>query len=325
MQLPVLFCPFPTAMSPYADLVDGGVIDWVQRWYSADAPGYHQLHALHLGRLAAWTNPTAACESLQLVTDWCAWLFLHDDFCDESQLACQPDHLADWHHQLLAIMHDDTLRAPPTGLKAGFIDLWQRTTTSAVPGWAVRFRASMEAFFAASAWEATNRRRGQVPDVSTYLLQRPFTSGMYMYIDLIDTVYDFALAPTVLAHLQHLRDHTARAACWVNDIVSCRKELARGDQHNLVITLMVHGSMALEDAVLQAAAIHDREVRAFLMAEAQLPMWDEATDMEVRRYCGVLRAYMRGNLDWTSQSVRYRTIDAHEEAVAAEHARMVGQ
>jgi 5-epi-alpha-selinene synthase len=324
MQLPSLYCPFPEAINPYAAVVDRQVIDWVRRWSTPDAPSYNDLPALHLGRLAARTHPTASYEALQLVADWCAWLFLHDDFCDESQFSRQPDRLAAWHEQLLTIMDDTPARTPETGLIAGFTDLWRRTTSTAPQSWTARFRASVGSFFAASTWEATNRRQGQAPDVSTYMLQRPFTSGMYMYIDLIDAVYDFALPPVILAHLQHLREHTARAACWVNDIVSCPKELARGDQHNLVIALMAHGEMAPADAVLQAAAIHDREVRAFLIAEAQLPVWDDATHSEVRRYCSILRAYMRGNLDWTTQAVRYRVAAASVVAQPADQVRMVG-
>lgn len=324
MQLPTLFCPFPAAMSPHAAVVDRQVIEWVRRWYRPDTLGYDQLSALHLGLLAARTHPTATCEALQLVTDWCAWLFLHDDFCDESLLSSQPDRLAAWHERLIAIMHDAPANIPATGLIAGFSDVWGRTTNNAPQAWIARFRASMVSFFAASSWEATNRQQGQAPDVSTYMLQRPFTSGMYMYIDLIDPMYDFTFAPAVLAHLQHLREHTARAACWVNDIISCPKELARGDQHNLVIALMDRGALSPADAMRQAAAIHDREVRAFLMAEAQLPIWDDATHSEVQRYCAILRAYMRGNLDWTSQAARYRSVPASVDAVPADRARMVG-
>jgi 5-epi-alpha-selinene synthase len=308
MHIPELFCPFPADVHPSASTVDAATIAWAQQFQLVPRNSYHPLQALHIGWLAARTHPQAHVAGVQLVADWCSWLFLHDDFCDESPLATQPEQLRQWHQQLAALMSGDP--APTqAGLIGAFANLWERTCSAppASPGWVERFRSHIEQFFEAASWEAGHRASGRAPALAEYLQRRPLTSGMDMYIDLIDVVHDFRFAPEIDEHdlLQQARDLTARSACWVNDILSYPKEQRRGDPNNLVIVLAGEYDEPMSSAVRRAVAIHDDDVRYFLDVEAQHTIFPEALHSEVLRYFGVLRSYMRGNYDWTSASARY--------------------
>jgi Terpene synthase family 2, C-terminal metal binding len=309
-RLPDLYCPFPSALNPYAREATEQSIAWAQHWGLAPHPlAYHQLAKLQLGQLAGLTHPTASAQALQLIADWCTWLFLHDDLCDEAALSHQPEALAHWHAELLALMEGEQANASvQPGMTAGFADLWQRSIVAAPPGWARRFRKNLTQFFAANVWEAGNRARRSAPDLETYMHWRPLTSGMYMFIDLIEVANHITLPPELLQSplLQQLCRVTARGACWVNDIVSFEKEARLGELHNLVVVLAATQHLPYDEAMARAAAIHDHDVRVFIAAEQRLLAWNHLVSQDLQRYIKVLRSYLRGNLDWTSQSVRYR-------------------
>lgn len=307
---PQLYCPFPSAINPHADAANERAIAWAQRWRLSSEPGaYQKLAKLNLGALAGLTHTTASARSLQLIADWCAWLFIHDDLCDEAALAHQPVALAHWHEDLFAVMHHPAgQQIAEHGMVAGFADLWRRSIEQAPPGWADRFQASIRAFFTANVWEAHNRAAHLRPDLETYLRQRPLTSGMDMFIDLIEVAHPLTLTPEIRNHplVQELRALTARGACWVNDILSYEKELRQGDHHNLVLVLAHTYQTSYAEALTRAAAIHDNDIRMFIRCERLLLSRPDLASATLRGYTAVLRSYLRGNLDWTSQSIRYR-------------------
>jgi 5-epi-alpha-selinene synthase len=74
---------------------------------------------------------------------------------------------------------------------------------------------------------------------------------------------------------------------------------------NLVFILQNTYDLSLQTAVDRAAAIHDAEVRAFEIMEAQLPACGLMVDADVQRYIDGLRSWMRGNLDWSLTCGRY--------------------
>ncbi len=308
LKLPTLYCPFLPATNRHAALVDQRTRTWAQQWQLivSDAD-MRRLHAMELGWLAARTHPDATLPALQLVTDWCVWLFIHDDVCDEVGLGHHPGQLAVLHTDFLAILTGDCTRTQPEPLAAALSDLWQRTAAIASPSWIRRFTRNMEDFLQAGVWEATNRSLGQRPNLETYLQMRPFTSGMYTYINLIEVIDGITLPSAVHDHVavQRLVRLATNAACWVNDILSVAKELKQGDVHNLVLALQHRHRLTLQEALDRAGAIHDMEVRAFIDAVSGMPVFGESADALLRQYVGVLRSYMRGNLDWSYRTGRY--------------------
>jgi 5-epi-alpha-selinene synthase len=56
--------------------------------------------------------------------------------------------------------------------------------------------------------------------------------------------------------------------------------------------------------------MHDSEVRAFLEAAAGLPSFGDA-DGEVQRYVNMLQSWIRGHLDWATDTGRYDPLAIH--------------
>ncbi|NTW01108.1 MAG: hypothetical protein HGA19_07310 [Oscillochloris sp.] len=317
-RLPDLYCPFPSAINPHTTAANEQALAWAQQWsLSSNSSTYHQLAKLDLGKLAGLTHPTASAQSLQLIADWCTWLFLHDDFCDEAALSNQPIELAKWHDDLIAIIDSRHSGVTDQGMIAGFANLWQRSIVNAPYGWVERFGANLKQFFAAHIWEAYNRAYHLPLDLEAYLVWRPLTSGMYMYIDLIEVVHHLTLPPEILLHplVRQLRTFTARGACWVNDIISFEKEVQRGEPHNLVAILATTQHVSYSEALVRAGAIHDQEVYSFINHEQCLLAQPHLLSPDVQHYIAVLQSYLRGNLDWTSQSIRYNSVQAMQKAV----------
>ena len=98
---PPLMCPFPSAINPYATDAQQATIIWARRLRLLQRDtAYRRLDRRQYGMLMARAYPSAAPETLQIVTDWSTWLFLLDDQCDEAGMGHDPEQLARLHTQV---------------------------------------------------------------------------------------------------------------------------------------------------------------------------------------------------------------------------------
>jgi 5-epi-alpha-selinene synthase len=308
LLLPDLYCPFPAAVNRHVEIVDRQTVQWARQFNLApNNAAYRRLEATRLGWLAARTHPDAPLEELQLVADWCAWLFVRDDYCDESGVGRQPERFTALHDDFLRLLKGAPLAADAAPLLRSLCDLRDRTRAKASVASMRRLIEHIADFFAAGAWEATNRAEGVTPDVTTYINMRPHTSGMYAFIELSAIVERIDLPLAVRTHptVERLTFLATIVACWMNDLISFRKELRQGDVHNLVLTLRHKYHLSLDEAIERAAALHDAQVRAFIDLEQRLPVFEPALDARLRQYVAVLRSTIRGNLDWSKGTARY--------------------
>lgn len=310
---PELYCPFPSAMSPHATQVQEGTIDWARRFHLLQRESaYRRLSRLQYGMLTARAYPTAPPAILQAVTDWCTWLFLLDDQCDEAGIGHDPGQLRQLHKGLLAVLSGIAPDPHAEPLANGLWELYTRLLMHAPEGWLARFRRSVAQYFAANVWEATNRREGQVPDAATYRAMRPYTSAVYPCLLLIELAEALHLPADVHDHatVQVMAQMTNNVISWANDLVSLEKERQSGDVHNLVIVLANEGRLTLCTAVERVAELHDAEVRAFITLGQRLPSFTPAVDRDLSRYVLGMRFWMRANLDWSLAATRYRAASA---------------
>ncbi|MBA3944457.1 MAG: hypothetical protein H0X37_07820 [Herpetosiphonaceae bacterium] len=318
LVLPELYCPFISVLNQHAEVVDTRTIAWVRHHHllvrEAD---YQHFSVVRLGWLAARTNPTASLNSLQMVTDWCSWFFIRDDYCDEWGIGTRPEALRRLHARFLAILGGTPLDPEDSALAGALHELWQRTLPETTESWRRRFVANLQTFFAAGVWEATNRAEEIIPDVTTYLKMRPFTGGLYAYIDLFELSEEICLPNDVLQDftVQQLTTKANNAVCWANDIMSLAKEIKQGDIHNVILSMRQKQTLTLQQAVDRAAALHDAEVRAFIELELRLPSFGFEVDEQLHRYTSTLRGFMRGSLDWLYTSARYLVGQAEEDTV----------
>lgn len=304
--------PFSSAINEHAEEVHIETVEWACR--SGLIPtdeAYAQAIEGRLGWLAGYFHPTASRETLRLISDWCAWMFLRDDLLDDPNYFRHPERLAALDTRFLEILRGARTNGKDAPLSTVLETLRDRLRPK-VPArlWMRRFNRSVKEHFESTLWESINRSQGIVPDLATYNRMRPITGGMDVDTDFIEISTGVYLPPEIHGH--HIVGSLTRlsnlSVCWTNDFFSLQKELARGDVHNIVVVIQNEDALSLEEAIKAAVEMNEESVHSFLDLERNLPSFGPAIDENLEQYVSVLKARMSGNLAWSIGSARYKTL-----------------
>lgn len=306
--------PFPPAKSEHAEEVHRGTAEWAHRLgLLPDEKARRLFDATGLGRLVARTHPDSPLEDLRLISDWYTWLFLQDDMRDEAEVGRRPGELSEVDARFLDLLEGADPTPLDTPLARALNDLSRRLRArlreDGIPDvWLRRLVRAVEEHLEATLWEARNRARGTAPALDAYVRMRPLTGGLSIVTELVEIVEGAHLPQDVRDHpvVRRLTDASHNVTCWANDVLSLQKELLHGEVNNLVVVLRDAEGSSLQEAVDRAVAMHDAEVGVFVELAADLPRFGPAVDARLERYVSSLRARMRGVLDWSLESGRYR-------------------
>jgi 5-epi-alpha-selinene synthase len=304
-------------MSPYVAAIEDHTCHWVQHFTLLSEPASaDRFRMARFGALAASTHPDASLDALCLLADWCSWLFILDDYCDESGLGAYPDQLAEIHRRFMAILRGAQPTPTDNALTRSLWDLRQRTMVYGTAVWMRRFVAQIEAYFAAGVWEASNRAEHVTPDATSYTAQRPYTGGLFAYVELLTATAGIQLPRHVSGHpvVQHLTRLANTLICWTNDILSYERERMQGDVHNLVLILQHEQRLTVSQAVARVTERHNAEMQEFLALEGMLPELRGEVSHALNAYVALLRSMVRGSFDWAYATARHSVA---ERAVAA--------
>ena len=312
-----LDCPFPSALNPATSAAHQHTRRWAERMGLPAAEGKHQLAAERFTWLVGHFFPWARPRELELISDFTSWLFWHDDLCDETSLGEDPEALARRFDHLVGILtrrQEPRAEEPFDRALADLRDRFEQAAPS--PGWLTRLVASIEHYFEGGVWEADNRRRGAVPDLDTFVDMRRFAGGMYIYVDFVELTAGVELPLVARRHrdVRRLVQIACNVACWHNDLFSLEKERGYGDVHNLVLVLAQERRLDLAEARRAAVEHCNREVSVFAPVEERLPSFGAEIDPLLADYRRGLGALMRGNLDWSLATERYRGATAPQAA-----------
>lgn len=316
-RIPPLYCPFPHRVNPHAEQARRQLSRWVGtvgliRRQSARRRFEHA----DFGWFASVVYPTADEERIELMADWFAWLFLVDDQLDDGELGRDPEHAGQVVAGMRAVLQsaDDGAGVAgcddlPTAVTS-LADLWQRTATGMTGAWRRRFVQHLEdCLTAASVWEAGNRQRGIVPGEDDYIENRRHTGAIYVCMDLIDVVARLDV-PVDLYRSEEFSDTLDAACnvvCWTNDIYSLEKERSLGEVHNLVYVVQHHRALDGARAMAHVCEATSAETRRYLALEERLlRRYREHADV-LTPYLDGMRTWIRGNLDWSGRTGRYRS------------------
>ncbi|MEU1280071.1 hypothetical protein [Streptomyces sp. NPDC005805] len=314
--------PFTTGFSPLAEEVAAHGTRWVERFGLAASPAaQNRFRQARTGWLTAATYPEAGQTLLCCAHDWMVWLIAFDDEFDESGVGRDADRgraVTDRMHGVLAGT------AVPDGSPAAVAlrDLSGRLRDVGGPRWTARFLRHVDEYFRSYDWEARNRAAGTVPTEEEYLEQRLHTGAVQTCFDLVQPALglDTELDLWDTAALRGMEVSASQVISLTNDLVSYPKERARGDFHNLVAIHRERGSLDVPDAV---ALVLDRIhgfLASFESAAAALRTTGTAVDRAgAARYADGLRAWMRGNHDWSLRSARFTDVDSSPAGLAPAH------
>jgi 5-epi-alpha-selinene synthase len=313
--LPELYCPFPSQVNKYVDVLEEHALEWVVRFnLIANESAYQHFCKSKIFFLIAGSYPYCQLEELKIANDWLTWMIFLDDYYDISELGKNPVLLKCFHKRLLEILRGAEVTEQDKPFGYALIDLRERTLQRGNTKWFNFFVQALQGFLDGCVQEAANRSKEILPDIDTYIILRRLTGGMEPLFELIEFCNHLNIPYSLRRNdtFKKLKMMTNNIICWCNDVYSTPKELAIGDNHNLVLLFCNQKKISLEQAIKHVAELHDQEVRSMLNLEASIPFFGQELDVELAKFISSMHTWISSHLNWYSYSGRYETVQSLE-------------
>lgn len=275
------------------------------------------LHPENHAKFSAFNNivgyvyPDAPVDRAVACSLWCNWLFFFDDVHDEDfSESDDMDRVRTRMIRYLALLAGmPTAGGPTDPLERLTVEFRARALALAGEEWLSRFCDTTSDYLFLGALPAIqNWRSNRIPSLKEYELQREHDTAVLTTLDLIEVANGVTLPADVLASkdLAIARSACARTIGYFNDIVSYPKEVLRHkNPNNLVHVLMHEKGIDLREALMQASELTNEaaseQLRATNRILARLPEGPHP----VRTYLDAMRAWQRGNIDFSLEGQRY--------------------
>ena len=319
ITLPEFYCPFPPEMHSQVEEVHQHTFAWAthHRLLQHEA-AIRRFNASRFARLAARVHARTSFEELALTNDFFTWLFMLDDQFDDSSYGRQPARMKVVVDRLLTVLgieRGENIQPLDGPVAETLRELWERAKPLTTPQWQQRFAGHLRDYLDAYIWETGLRARGETPDVALYIKKRQDAGAMRLALDYIDLAEHVDLPPEVYEStlVQALLLITNNVVCWQNDIVSVEKELAHGDYSNLVMVLAKAHGCSLQEGAERANAMTTSEIKLLESLAELAPGAFPAYKQDLEKYLTSMRAWVRGNLDWSLESYRFSEVEATVE------------
>ncbi|KAL2830806.1 Presilphiperfolan-8-beta-ol synthase [Aspergillus cavernicola] len=254
--------------------------------------------------------PHADAEALRTMVDWLNWIFYFDDGFDEGHLDRDPMAVQKEISQTLAVL-DDSNELPDRNqypLRYLFHTIWDRVKKRASPDVQMQFKITHQRYLDGLMHqvEATRNGDSHTQTEEDYIKMRRRTVGGYPCISLIAYAHGVNLSQVAFEH-PSVQECIAVGCdlAWIhNDIVSYKKDVKSGIEHNLITVLKKNG-FSTQNAMDRAGQLQDECYRRWYVALANMPVWGEVVDREVLRYIEACHSFPLGDLLWSFQTSRY--------------------
>jgi hypothetical protein len=164
----------------------------------------------------------------------------------------------------------------------------------------------MKAYLGYQVWEASHRSTNRMPTIDEYAVARIRNGAMEVSCACLEVAegYEAPFNETEGPDVRALTEMASALVGYDNDIASYYKEHSRSDcKLNLVDVIAHEREQTPDEALPEAIAFRDAVMALYLqLCQRVEPVVSDAT----RRYMSGLSAWIRGNLDWSMNSARYR-------------------
>ncbi|KAG7085298.1 Sesquiterpene synthase 10 [Marasmius oreades] len=254
--------------------------------------------------LVAHTYPYTPYEQFRTCCDFVNLLFIVDEISDEQNGRDTA---------VTGNIFLETMRNPnycnSSKLAQITKDFRTRYFRTARPVTSARFIEHCADYIRAVSAESELRERGEVLDVDAFIQLRRNNSAVILCFDMIEYALGISLPEEVVDHPTFREMYWAATdmVCWANDVYSWNMEQAKGIGGNNIITvLMKHKNMSLQSACDYVGLYCEELVNRYLSAKARLPSWGSSKlDGDVARYAEACGHWVKGNLDWSFETIRY--------------------
>ncbi|KAM0803199.1 Presilphiperfolan-8-beta-ol synthase [Usnea florida] len=263
-----------------------------------------------LAYLASMFAPSCDEDALRMVVDWSHWVFLFDDQFDEGHLSRDPTAAQEEIERTLAIMEDTQrpVMAEENAIRYVFQTTWDRLKKRSSQELQQRWKDSHRNYFEGllEQVKVMHDQRMFTRDVLEYMNMRRRTIGAYPTLVLTQYVLDIRLPQDIVDHpsVQECMCVSADLVILVNDILSYKRDLAQGVDHNL-ITLLKKQGLSIQLAVNRIGSMLDECYKRWYIALANMPILGEEMDRQVLKFADACRDVALGNLYWSFKTGRY--------------------
>lgn len=300
--------PFPSRINPATPELERHLEHQAASLKLLDVHSLERWRRARFHRLAGRMYPHATLPRLAAISEAVLWLFIVDDYLDPGMPGSDDRYCAELARKVGAILagreRADACQDPLLECASRF-----RTQISPMASarWWNRFTTHLLQFVESIRREAAAHTTGTMPNRQTYLARRQFTSGWHILAALLELEAELDLPDDILSSEQHTACCTAAAdvSCAINDLLSLGKELAAGETHNLVLVLQREHGCSIAEAAMQTRAWIDTRLNDYFAARAAFTS-RYADVAGVDQYAQGLENLMRGSLDWSLESGRYR-------------------
>lgn len=315
IKLPRFRLPFPSEIHPDTDSVIARTCQWaLTTGLVPDEAGVARLHRGGIMTAGPRLAPRAGFTDACLVCDWTVFLIVLDDAFDEDELGAQPELAKAAIEDVTAAFGGQEQRAAVfpamAGVSAAAADLGRRfAARSPSPAWLARFRRHAEAHIWSKVSEAEHRAAAGFLDVPAYVALRRVTSAASTYAELAELAGQAPVAQQVRESPAWGQMLDAAADVWlgIQDICSCAKEVAAGDDLNLAAVMARSAGTTLQQGIddayqwvcLRAADFSAQRGHLATHPRPASPDVDPGTAAE--RYLGALELLLGGHLTWNSK------------------------
>ncbi|KAI3558552.1 hypothetical protein CABS03_08490 [Colletotrichum abscissum] len=268
---------------------------------------------------AMWV-PYADEEAFRTMIDWNNWVFAFDDQFDEGHLKDDPIKAVEELHATFAVLEDNQapVQLHDNPIRYIFQTVWDRFkknvgqklkfANTTIIELQERYKASIRYYFSGllSQVGVQSSKSAMALTVEEYMGFRRGTIGCQPSYVLVEFCHGINVPSNVIDHesLQECRRISADLVILVNDILSYRKDLEQGVQHNLIALLKSQGH-STQEAIDEIGDMIDECYRDWYLALSKMPICGEKVDQEVIRYLDGCRDVALGNLHWSYESGRY--------------------
>ncbi|KAI0808724.1 Presilphiperfolan-8-beta-ol synthase [Xylaria sp. FL0064] len=256
---------------------------------------------------AIWA-PHADEEAYRMMVDWHHWVFSFDDQFDEGHLSDDIKLAQEEIDATIAIMTDEhpPISKETNPIRHVFQTTWKRLQQRAGPEQQQRWIKNHMDYFTGLLRQVEIQRTQKKLTIDEYIDFRRQSIGAMPSCSLVEYACDIKISQAVLDHpsIVECEKISADLVYLVNDVLSLRKDIEYGVDHNLIILLKKQG-LSAQQAVDKIEEMLDDCYRRWYRALAEMPVWGEDIDREVLKYVDGCRNIALGNLYWSYKSGRY--------------------
>ncbi|KAI0437867.1 Presilphiperfolan-8-beta-ol synthase [Xylaria telfairii] len=295
-------------MNPHYERVKPEADAWAAMIYSLDEDMASRNAKADFAYMNAIWAPHADEEAFRMMVDWHHWVFAFDDQFDEGHLSDDSDLAQQEIDATIAIMSDEH---PPVSkeenpIRHVFQTTWKRLQKRAGHEQQERWVKNHKDYFTGLLRQVEIQRTRKKLTIEEYIDFRRQSIGAMPSCSLVEYACGINISQSVLDHpsIVECEKISADLVYLVNDVLSLRKDVEYGVEHNLIILLKKQG-LSEQEAINKIEDMLDECYRRWYRALAEMPIWGEGIDREVLKYVDGCRNIALGNLYWSYKSGRY--------------------